>query len=154
MTNFIEWSDEFSVGIQEIDEQHKVLIDLLNDLHDAITNRRAADVTDNILKRLDDYVHIHFAVEESLMRILHYPEYKQHKLKHDELIDQLTKLNKKLEAGRASISFELMYFLKMWLTKHILEIDKRFGPYFIQQGIKPKLYSARWTSRFVRFRNK
>ncbi len=77
MSKFVEWSNELSVGIEEIDFQHKVLIDLLNEIHEAIQQRQDTEVTRNIVRRLDEYTRVHFAVEESLMRILHYPEYER-----------------------------------------------------------------------------
>src|SRR5512140_2145124 len=65
----IEWSDELSVGIQEIDEQHKVLVGLVNDMHRAIHEHHGRDTARAILEKLGDYTRVHFAVEESLMRI-------------------------------------------------------------------------------------
>ena len=87
MSKFIEWSNELSVGIEEIDEQHKVLVDLLNQIHEAIQQRHGAEATGEIIDRLGEYTRIHFAVEESLMRILHYSEYERHKEEHDRLIE-------------------------------------------------------------------
>jgi hemerythrin len=144
MVRFIEWSNELSVGIEEIDAQHKVLVDLLNQIHEAIQQRQGAEATGEIIERLGEYTRIHFAVEESLMRILHYPEYERHKEEHDQLIEQLNGFRAKLESGKGSISFELAHFLKVWLTKHIMEADKRYTPYFLEQGIRPQLSKQSW----------
>ncbi|MEW8498684.1 MAG: hemerythrin domain-containing protein, partial [Candidatus Thiodiazotropha taylori] len=70
MGKFVEWSDALSVGIEEIDEQHKMLVDLVNKMHEAIHQRHGSDVVKSILGDLAEYTRIHFAVEESLMRIL------------------------------------------------------------------------------------
>lgn len=147
MVKFIEWSNELSVGIEEIDAQHKVLVNLLNQIHEAIQQRHGAEVTNQIIEQLGEYTRIHFAVEESLMRILHYPEYERHKEEHDKLIEQLNAFRAKLAEGKASISFELAHFLKIWLTKHIMEGDKRYSPYFLEQGIKPELSKKSWIKR-------
>ncbi len=147
MSKFIEWSNELSVGIEEIDEQHKVLVDLLNQIHEAIQQRHGAEATGEIIDRLGEYTRIHFAVEESLMRILHYSEYERHKEEHDRLIEQLNGFRAKLEAGKGSISFELAHFLKVWLTKHIMEADKRYTPYFLDQGIRPELSKKSWMQK-------
>ena len=72
-TDLIEWSDEFSVGIQEIDEQHKVLVGLLNQLHQAIREHHGRATSREILGRLAEYTRTHFLLEESLMRLTHYP---------------------------------------------------------------------------------
>ena len=150
MSKFVEWSNELSVGIEEIDAQHQVLVDLLNQIHEAIQQRHGAEVTQHIVLKLDEYTRVHFAVEESLMRILHYPDYERHKQEHDKLIDQLTELKGRLVAGKASVSFELAHFLKVWLTKHIMESDKRYTPYFLSQGIRPELSQGSWAKRFWR----
>lgn len=136
MSNLIEWSDDLSVGIEEIDEQHKVLVDLLNEFHTAIQAHKGSEVASQILKRLGDYTRIHFAVEESIMRLLDYPDYEDHKVEHDALIEQLTELTTKLESGKKSVNFELLHFLKVWLAKHIQESDKQYTPHFISMGIK------------------
>ena len=84
MAKFVEWSDVLSVGIEEIDAQHKVLVDLVNEMHQAIHQRRGSDAVREILAQLADYTRIHFAVEESLMRILGYPGYDDHKAEQEE----------------------------------------------------------------------
>jgi hemerythrin len=150
MSKFVEWSNELSVGIEEIDAQHRILVDLLNEVHEAIQQRQGVEVTQDIIRRLDEYTRVHFAVEESLMRILHYPEYERHKEEHDKLIGQLAELRNKMNAGKSSISFDLAHFLKIWLTKHIMEGDKRYTAHFLAQGIKPELSKNTWTQRFWR----
>jgi hemerythrin len=147
MAKFVEWSDVLSVGIEEIDDQHKVLVGLVNEMHDAIHERHGSDVVKAILVKLADYTRIHFAVEESLMRILGYPGYEEHKAQHEELIHSVTDLQHKVESGKTTIGFELMHFLKIWLTKHIMESDQKYSEYFIQAGAKPKLKKKSWTAR-------
>lgn len=131
----VEWSDNLSVGIQEIDDQHKVLVDLLNKLHTAIIERHGTEAAHEIVNELAEYTKIHFAVEESLMRILGYEGYEDHKHHHEQLIDELVELRDKLETQQKAVSFELLHFLKMWLTKHIMEEDQLYSPHFIDKGV-------------------
>lgn len=131
----VEWSDDLSVGIQEIDEQHKLLVSLLNRLHTAIVEHHGSDVAQDILRQLTEYTKIHFAVEESLMRILGFPDYAEHKRHHEMLIAEVRELSAKLEQEKKSISFELLHFLKMWLTKHIMEEDQAYSPHFLSKGV-------------------
>jgi len=147
MSNFVEWSDALSVGIEEIDEQHKVLVELVNRMHQAIHERRGSDVVKGILAELVDYTRIHFAVEESLMRILDYPGYEQHKIVHEELFRHVIQLQGKVESGKTSIGFELMHFLKNWLTKHIMEEDMEYSSFFLSAGAKPRLAKKSWIKR-------
>ena len=148
MTKFVEWTDELSVGIEEIDEQHKVLAGLVNEMHEAIQQHHARDVVRPILDQLASYTKTHFVVEESLMRILNYPDYEPHKEEHDALISQIEELQQKLDAGKASVNFELMHFLKVWLTKHIMESDKAYSAHFINAGANPKLKKRSWAAKF------
>jgi len=134
MAELFEWSDDFSVGVQEIDEQHKELVSLLNQLHVAIHEHHGSEAARRILDELADYTKTHFMVEESLMRISNYPEFEAHKQFHEDLIGQVQALQEKLDSGQATITFELLHFLKVWLTRHINEADKRFGVHFTQHG--------------------
>lgn len=147
MSKFIEWSDQLSVGIEEIDEQHKVLIALINRMHEAIGQKHGSDVVLDILTELADYTKIHFAVEESLMRILGYPGYEEHKDIHDELLEQVVELQQKVTSGNTAISFELMHFLKSWLSKHILEEDMQYTGFFLASGAQPELKKKSWIQR-------
>jgi hemerythrin len=147
MSKFIEWSNVISVGIEEIDTQHKLIVDLVNEIHDAIQQRLGAKITGDVLQRLDEYVRVHFIVEESLMRILHYPDYERHKGEHEKLIKQLLGFRDKLSAGKVSISFELDHFLRTWLTKHIMEVDKHYATFFLERDIQPKLLQSSWSQR-------
>lgn len=144
MTKFVEWSDELSVGIEEIDEQHKLLTALINRMHEAIQERHGNQVVGEILDELTDYTRIHFAVEESLMRILDYPGYEEHHEHHRDLLEQVTDLKRKVAEGKASIGFELMHFLKVWLTKHIMEEDMLYSGFFLAAGARPKLKKRSW----------
>ncbi|MGD8908391.1 MAG: bacteriohemerythrin [Chromatiales bacterium] len=147
MSNFVEWSNDLSVGIEEIDEQHKVLVGLVNKMHEAIHQRHGSDVVISILSDLADYTRIHFAVEESLMRILNYPGYEEHKKVHEELLHTVQDLQEKVASGKKSIGFELMHFLKTWLTKHILDEDMEYSSFFIKAGAQPKLSKRSWIQR-------
>lgn len=147
MSKFVEWSDTLSVGIEEIDGQHKVLVDLVNKMHEAIHQRHGSDVVNSILSDLADYTRIHFAVEESLMRILNYPGYEAHKEIHEELLGAVVDLQEKVATGKKSIGFELMHFLKTWLTKHIMEEDMQYSGFFIASGAQPRLGKKSWIKR-------
>jgi hemerythrin len=135
------------VGIDEIDAQHQVLVDLVNEMHDAIHARHGSEVVQDVLGKLADYTKIHFAVEESLMRILGYPGYEEHKAQHEELIHSMVDLQHKVQTGKTAIGFELMHFLKIWLTKHIMESDMQYSDYFLEAGLKRKFKKKTWSAK-------
>ena len=147
MAKFVEWSDDLSVGIEEIDVQHQVLVRLINEMHEAIHQRHGSEVVRDVLGRLADYTKIHFAVEESLMRILGYPDYEAHKVQHEALVESMHELQHKVETGKTAIGFELMHFLKVWLTKLIMESDRQYSSCFLNAGAKSKLKKKGWTAR-------
>ena len=134
----IEWNNELEMGIHEIDQQHHMLVNILNEFHEAIHQHKGTDVAEGILERLADYTRIHFAVEESMMRLLDYPDYDEHKRHHDELIETLKDLTVKFASGKKSVNFELIHFLKLWLTKHIQESDMAYTGYFLERGVVAK----------------
>ena len=149
MTNFVEWSNELSVGIEEIDEQHKVLVNLVNRLFDETVVHQAGTsaVMEEILHELIEYTVIHFAVEESLFRIFHYPATETHTRHHDELKAQVLDIQKKVKQGEASVNTELLMFLKRWLTNHILQEDKLYAPFLLSQGVKSSWSEQSWLGK-------
>lgn len=137
------WDDSFNVGIQEVDEQHKVLVSLLNQLHTAILEHHGKTTSREILDRLAEYTRTHFLLEESLMRLTHYPGFDIHKQQHEDLIKQVQDLQTKLDQENIAITFELLHFLKNWLMQHINESDQRFGKHFKSAGLS---HYAAWSN--------
>ncbi len=145
----MDWNDELSIGIEEIDAQHKVLIALVNRLNDAILERKGSAVTADILAELAQYTKTHFIVEESLMRILGYPDYDDHKQNHENLIQEILNLQEMVGLGKKSINYELLHFLRKWLTHHIMKSDKKLGTYLIKKGIATKYHKSSWLERIL-----
>lgn len=133
--DLFKWSDDFSVHVQEIDEQHKVLVGLLNELHVAILEHHGKDTSRAVLDRLAEYTRTHFLLEESLMRLTHFPGFEKHKQQHEELIAQVRDLQQKLDKENVTITFELLHFLKGWLVHHINESDKVLGAHIQSSGL-------------------
>lgn len=149
---FVEWSDDLSVGIEEIDEQHKILVHLINRLFtETVTHQaKSGEVIEEILHELIEYTVIHFAVEESLFRIFHYTGTESHTHHHDELKAQVLDIQKKVKSGEATINVELLMFLKKWLEHHILYEDKLYGPFLLAQGVKSSWTEKSWLGKIWR----
>jgi hemerythrin len=124
--NLFDWSDQYSVGIEEIDEQHKKLMWLLNKMYQNVLTKNDAVITANILEELIQYTIIHFAVEESLMQIFDYDGYDTHKRHHDQLKQQVLDIRDKFRERKIDINIKLFKFLKSWLLNHILLEDKQY----------------------------
>ena len=132
---FIEWSDKLSVLVPRYDEQHKKPFGIINTLHEAMAQGKGGQVMGEILGELIEYAKTHFGDEEKNMSVHSYPGYKLHKIEHDKLTEQVVALQEKHQQGNALLSFEIMDFLKNWLTHHILETDKMYGIYYQEKGI-------------------
>jgi len=125
----IEWSDELSVKVEVIDEQHKILIAIINDLDQAIKVDSGKEEMEKILTRLIVFVQTHFDTEEHLMTQYHFPQEMMHKKEHFSLTVKIGMLYHQQIENQSSIAVEIRDFLNAWLLHHILVIDKQLGGY-------------------------
>lgn len=130
----IEWADEYSVDVPEMDDQHRKLIGLINDLHDAMRSGKGKDSIDRILKELVDYSNIHFTAEEDLIKAHGYTGYQRQKESHAELTRKVLDFQSKFRDRQAVLTVELMSFLKDWLIVHIVGMDKQYGQFIKSKG--------------------
>ncbi len=145
---FVEWTDELSVGIQEIDEQHKILVNLINRLFDeTVLNEADPSVIDQILHELIEYTVVHFAIEESLFRMFDYPEIDTHIGHHHDLKTQVFDLQKKIKLDPSIVNTELLIFLKKWLENHIQQEDKLYASFLIEHGVKSTWAKKSWLGK-------
>ncbi len=132
----LAWSNMFSVGVKEIDDQHKKLLDLANKLNDEMAAGRGKEVLGRVLSDLISYTQYHFSTEEKLMDAHQYSQSAGHKEQHKQLVASVADLKKKFDKGDAVLTGEVMVFLRDWLTKHIMNTDKVFGRELNQKGVK------------------
>ena len=126
----IKWNDDlYSVQIEAIDQHHKTLIGLINQLHEAMLAGRGKDIMDGILHELNDYTSYHFNAEEELMRKHSYPlnDYQFHKNEHDNFKVKLSELMEKYRNDERAISIDTFKFLKEWLLNHIQKVDNKIS---------------------------
>ena len=132
----ISWTDDLSVGIAIIDEQHKVLVNLINELNSAMRQRKSDAVLVGVLGRLKEYTVKHFATEEEFFDRHGYPDAPSHKKAHQELVGQVLAFEQELKSGRAKVTMEIMRFLKDWLVGHIMGTDKRYSSFLNGKGVR------------------
>jgi len=131
----IQWSDELSVAIDSIDQQHKTLVAMINKLNDAFEAEQTDQVLGGIFEQLSDYTIKHFAYEETLFAQYDYPQTQEHQNEHRVLVQQVKELQKKMQNGDFMVSVELMVFFKEWLLHHILQTDKAYAQFFLGKGV-------------------
>ncbi|MBU1228430.1 MAG: bacteriohemerythrin [Proteobacteria bacterium] len=131
----MEWSGDLSVGIRLIDEQHQVLLGLINELHTAMRARKSEAVLAGVVQRLKEYTVKHFGQEEEYFDRYGYPESIQHKAAHAKLVQQVLDFEAGLKSGKAKVTMEIMRFLKDWLVSHIQGTDKRYSSFLNGKGL-------------------
>ncbi|WP_415718390.1 bacteriohemerythrin [Maridesulfovibrio sp.] len=132
----IEWSDEFSVGVAEIDRHHKDLVVLVNRFSEAVEQEAEHEIIEEVAKELMAYTQKHFTFEESLFDKHGYCDAEHHKKLHRNFIEQVLKFKQEVEAGGGRTAGDLVRFLKDWVIKHILVVDAKYSIYMKENGIK------------------
>ncbi|OPY61605.1 MAG: Bacteriohemerythrin [Syntrophorhabdaceae bacterium PtaU1.Bin034] len=129
------WTEDFSVNVKQVDEQHIKLVELLNRFHDAMKLGKGKEVMGMTFSELLDYTVYHFTTEEDFFKKYGYPHLVAHKKEHETLTKQVLELSDRFSRGEPVISAETMTFLKNWLNNHILKSDKKFGPFLNGKGV-------------------
>jgi hemerythrin len=132
----LTWSDQYSVGVKQMDDQHRVLIGILNELYDAMMNHCAIEITDPLVRQLAQYTQTHFAAEEAMMATAGFPELNEHREQHRRLIERV-EAHVSLAAGKDLFQpVQLLHFLREWLAVHIQQEDKMYGPWMQSHGTR------------------
>lgn len=130
MTDFVEWTDGLSVGLDPIDDDHKVLISMINRMHSIITHEDEDFEVHLLLAKLAKYTILHFRREEIAMQTSNYPDFDSHVELHHKLEDKVYDLlkykNRKIGAEEAD---EILHFLSDWLIEHIATVDQKYADY-------------------------
>lgn len=129
---FISWSDEFSVGVAELDDDHRKLIELINELYDDLCAEVPAETVENVCDRLVEHTSVHFRHEERYFEETDYPRASAHRAMHEHLELRATQFRH--EMGHTD-TISGLRFLKEFLTHHIQGEDKRLGAYLNEHGI-------------------
>ena len=132
----IEWNDNLSVNIAEIDKQHRRLVDMINELNDAMKLGKGNAVLGKIINGLIDYTATHFGTEEKYFKTFGYPDAESHKKEHADFVSKVSEFKSGFNKGKLSVSVEVMRFLSQWLQNHIKVIDKKYGPFLNEKGLK------------------
>ncbi len=132
------WRPEYETGFKPVDEQHKHLFDIINRLHNAMSEGHGNDVLKETLDELIQYTVEHFSMEEKLMREYEYPGYEEHKGVHDQLTKQVKDIAQKFENGERFVTVELSHFLTKWLIHHIKGQDQKMIRFFRENHVFDK----------------
>lgn len=120
----LEWSSDLETGVFEIDLQHRSLVAIANQLHDAIQASKPTKTVEWMLEELALYTRFHFDTEESYMRRYGLDLAREHRVEHAELLSAIKRFRRKLKAGDERVQNEVLGFLGDWLERHIREADR------------------------------
>jgi hemerythrin len=129
---YVSWSDSYSLGIKLIDDQHKGLLEFVNDL----LNHATGDETEErfyfqeVIQQAVQYIKTHFATEEKYMIAFKFPGYAAHKKVHDEFTLTVIKTVKEFESGKRLVLDKFAHFLRDWVLSHVAIMDRQYSDYF------------------------
>jgi hemerythrin-like metal-binding protein len=131
----IEWNENLSVGVVAVDLQHQKIFELINQNHSAMIEGRFDEQVGYTLNSLIDYTKNHLAWEEEIFDRFGYPEVEAHKVAHKALTDKVMSYKERYDNGEKILGVEMLGFLKDWLVGHIISVDRRYTPFFLEHGI-------------------
>ncbi len=125
----VEWSDELSTGVVGMDEQHKVLVDMINYIYKLLEEGKRTEAMEFFSDTLVEYVNMHFSEEEKMLERVGYPDLENHKKIHNQFREIMMKSVPKIRQGDEREFKTSLALVWGWLYSHILKVDKRYGEY-------------------------
>lgn len=128
----VKWSEAYALGIKLIDDQHKELLSIVNDIFNHATGREweEHEYFKGVIKQAVNYIKNHFTTEEKIMITTKYKGYIEHKKNHEDFILKVLTTAKDYESGKRLTLTSFGYFLKDWVLSHIAVMDKKYCDYF------------------------
>ncbi len=133
--DIINWKNEFSVGVKEMDEQHKKLLGMINRLVAEQHTLTDPNTIAELLTEMTDYAQVHFRAEEYLMAEYGYDHKTQQELQHKAFIDKTVSFYSASDIGPNVLSVALLDYLGTWLIGHILKEDMKYKDFFRSKGL-------------------
>jgi hemerythrin-like metal-binding protein len=132
----LTWSNKYSVGVKSLDDQHAEFIRGLNELHAAMLKGQAQSVAGALLNKLQGGASNHFSTEERLMESTKFPGLAEHRVEHRDLIAKMEEYVDRFKHGDNTMYPQLLYFIRDWLTNHMLQVDKMYTTWLNEHGIR------------------
>ncbi|WP_457601196.1 bacteriohemerythrin [Hydrogenivirga sp.] len=133
----ITWTKEFETGVKKFDAQHKILVEMINRVHELLKEHRFREAVDFFRRELVSYLENHLREEEEFMSEIQFPDYEIHRMAHDNFKKIMYSTLDKIDQGPHELSSAIALTWG-WLYSHILKVDKRYGLYLksLNQGTK------------------
>jgi hemerythrin len=131
----IVWDDSFSVGVEEMDEQHKQIIKMVNRMIELKEDKVDSEIVSDTLTKMTEYAGKHFEKEEKYMLEYNYPYYSEQKEQHKEFKKRTATFCMDAMAYKTNVPIEILTYLKDWWINHILKIDMKYKSFFNEKGL-------------------
>ena len=133
--DFIQWNNEYSVGVLELDKHHQRILGIINSLNKSIEENHSKEIIEQVLDKLIDYAVYHFGAEEKYFEKYNYPQTFTHKMEHQKFIKKVHAFEKEFKEGKLILSVEIMNFLRDWIVNHIHGTDKKYSSFFADKNL-------------------
>lgn len=132
MSEKIVWSSDYDTGVEDIDEQHRILVNTINEAREKLSNDSSLEALENITRDLLSYALYHFETEEEMMQEHNYKahseeEYETHMKQHRDFSAQVVAVRESIKSGNPISKEDLIEFLMSWLINHINKTDKKLA---------------------------
>ena len=131
----IQFSDSLLIGIDEIDKQHMMYLDILNELLDSMKERKSREIQSEIIDKLISYAFYHFTKEERYLNESTYPGKEQHKREHEAFVEKLIQFKKDYDTKKLTLTIDIINFMNNWWINHIKVSDKKYQPYLVKENV-------------------
>lgn len=132
---FIDWSESENVNVKTIDYQHKKLANLVNQLHQTLSESKKENSL-MILKELTTHLKEHFDTEEKFMKEHKFVNYISHKLEHDRFLNKILEFETEIVSGNINVNLEILSLIKKWFFNHLELNDRKLGKYLYEKGVE------------------
>jgi hemerythrin len=129
----IPWKEQFKIGVKEIDDQHRHLLDIINQIIVSIETKSEWKTTSSILDSLINYAYNHFSTEERYMMESGYPELLWHVGLHLEFIKKVFSMSEEVTLKGPVVEREMLSYMTSWYTNHVLGADRKYMPYLVNK---------------------
>lgn len=128
----VKWRDSYSVGVKKFDDEHKVLLELINEMFVIVRDSQDVANLDVTVNKLIQYTQEHFTDEEQALEEANYPNLTDHKAIHSKLLEDVKSYKKRVDENDENAILGFYHFLRDWLLTHILEEDMQYKEYFAE----------------------
>ena len=135
-TGTFRWTEALSVNIAVLDQQHKQLIETVNELDQALRKGEGKAALDSVLDKLVECALVHFAAEESLMQEHDFPGFSTHRTLHEEFRKRLAEYLGAHKAGKPGVPVSLLFFMQEWMKEHLSKTDKLYSAFLNARGVR------------------